>query len=239
VNKYKYQLDQPYKNLLILRKRDNQRDETTGKKGKMAKLHFFYGVMSASKSAQLGINAYNFSRTENKWEAIKPQTDDRDSKTDIVSRVGIRTKANALKDLQNYKPKQNTQFILVDEVQFFSVEDIKKLVKIADTTKITIFCYGLKIDSNGNLFPASAQLLADADELHCMETVCEIPGCTEMASHHIRYDNFGRIIRDGNQVEVGASQYKSVCRKDFYNLYYNKSMNLLQYVLNKKLHREK
>lgn len=191
--------------------------------------------MSASKSAQLGINAYNFNRTDNKWEAIKPLTDNRDSETDIVSRVGIRTKATALKDLQNYTPKPNTQFILIDEVQFFSVEDIKRLVKIADTTKITIFCYGLKVDSNGNLFPASAQLFTDADELHCIETVCEIPGCTEMASRHIRYDNAGNIIRDGNQVEVGASQYKSVCRKDFYNLYYNKSMNLLQYIHNKKL----
>ena len=134
----------------------------------MAKIHFFYGVMSASKSVQLGINAYNFNRTDNKWEAIKPLTDNRDSETDIVSRVGIKTQATALKDLQNYTPKPNTQFILIDEVQFFSVEDIKRLVKIADTTKITIFCYGLKVDSNGNLFTASAQLFTDADELHCI-----------------------------------------------------------------------
>jgi len=52
----------------------------------MAKLHFYYGVMASSKSAVLGINAYNFSRTGNKWEAIKPQKDNRDSTTEIVSR---------------------------------------------------------------------------------------------------------------------------------------------------------
>ena len=196
----------------------------------MAKLHFYYGVMSSSKSAMLGINAFNFSRTKNKWEAIKPATDNRDSDTDIVSRVGIKTKAYALKNLDNYKPRRDTQFILVDEVQFFSPRDIEKLVQIADTTNITIFCYGLKVDSNGNLFPASAKLLAEADELHSMETVCEMPRCSLMASHHIRFDEQGNIIRGGNQVEVGASQYKSVCRKHFHKLYDNPSAKLSAYI---------
>ncbi len=192
----------------------------------MAKLHFYYGVMSSSKSAMLGINAFNFSRTDNKWEAIKPATDNRDSDTDIVSRIGIKTKATALQNLDDYKPKRSTQFILVDEVQFFSSKDIEKLAQIADSTNITIFCYGLKVDSNGNLFPASAKLLAEADELHPMETVCEMPHCSAMASHHIRFDEQGNIIRGGNQVEVGASQYKSVCRKHFHELYDNPSAKL-------------
>lgn len=196
----------------------------------MAKLHFYYGVMSSSKSAMLGINAFNFNRTDNKWEAIKPATDNRDSDTDIVSRIGIKTKATALQNLDNYKPKHSTQFILVDEVQFFSPRDIEKLVQIADTTNITIFCYGLKVDSNGNLFPASAKLLAEADELHPMETVCEMPRCSLMASHHIRFDSKGNIIRGGNQVEVGASQYKSVCRKHFHQLYDDPSAKLCRYV---------
>lgn len=185
----------------------------------MAKLHFYYGVMASSKSAILGINAFNFDRTKNKWEAIKPITDNRDSDTDIVSRIGIKTKAIALPNLDNYKPKRGTQFILVDEVQFFQPSDIEKLVQIADNSKINVFCYGLKVDINGNLFPASAKLLAEADELHQMETVCEIPRCTNMASHHIRIDINGDIVRNGKSVEVGASQYKSVCRKHFHTLY--------------------
>lgn len=185
----------------------------------MAKLHFYYGVMSSSKSAQLGINAFNFDRTGNKWEAIKPVIDNRYSATDIVSRIGIKTKATALKNLDDYKPKRGTQFILVDEVQFFSSSDIEKLARIADTTKITIFCYGLKTDSNGELFPASAKLLAEADELHQIETVCEMPHCSTMASHHIKFDANGNVVRSGPVVEVGASQYKSVCRKHFYALY--------------------
>ncbi len=205
----------------------------------MAKLHFYYGVMSSSKSALLGINAFNFNRTANKWEAIKHKTDNRDSANDIVSRVGVITKARALKNLKNYKPKPGTQFILVDEVQFFSPHDIDKLVQIADTTKITIFCYGLKVDSNGDLFPTSAKLWAEADEIHPLETVCEMPRCSSMASHHIRFDENGNIIRDGAQVEVGASQYKSVCRKHFHKLYDNTSSNLLAYMRSKKLQKIK
>ncbi len=193
----------------------------------MAKLHFYYGVMSSSKSAFLGINAYNFNRTDNRWEAIKPSIDNRDSDTNIVSRIGIVTKARALQNLDNYIPAPATQFILVDEVQFFKPSDIEKLVQIADNSNITIFCYGLKVDSNGDLFPASAKLLAEADEIHQMETVCEIPQCTNMASHHIRFDSNGNIIRGGNQVEVGASQYKSVCRKHFHDLY-NGKVSLIQ-----------
>ena len=191
----------------------------------MAKIHFYYGVMSSSKSAMLGINAFNFNRTGNKWEAIKPTTDNRDSKTDIVSRVGIKTPAIALQNLDTYNPKKGTQFLLVDEVQFFSPNDIDKLVQIADASNITIFCYGLKVDSNGDLFPSSAKLIAVADELHCMETVCEMPRCKEMASHHIRFDANGNVVRHGNQVEVGASQYKSVCRKHFYKMYYPQMQN--------------
>lgn len=207
------------------------------KEGQMAKIHFYYGVMASSKSAILGINAFNFNRTDNKWEAIKPATDNRDSDTDIVSRIGIKTKAKALQNLNDYKPKRGTQFILIDEVQFFSPSDIEKLVQIADSSKITIFCYGLKVDSNGNLFSASAKLLAEADEIHPMETVCDIPRCTTMASHHIRFDANGDIIRGGSQVEVGASQYKSVCRKHYHALY-NGTMSLMD-LYKSRLHRTK
>lgn len=190
-----------------------------------SKIHFYYGVMASSKSALLGINAFNFSRTDNKWEAIKPMTDNRDSDNEIVSRIGIRTPATPLKNLDTYVPKPDTQFLLVDEVQFFSPADIDKLVKIADSSNITIFCYGLKVDSNGNLFPASAKLFAVADELHCLETVCEMPGCIEMASHHLRFDSKNNVVRGGAQVEVGASQYKSVCRRHFYQMYYEQQQN--------------
>jgi thymidine kinase len=187
----------------------------------MAKIHFYHGVMSSSKSALLCTNAYNLNRTGNKIEVLKPSTDNRDSSSEIVSRIGLHTPARALPNLDNYKPKRDTQFILIDEIQFFSPRDIDKLVQIADNTKITIFCYGLVVDSNGNLFPASARLFAMNAERHEIETVCEMPGCVNSASHHLRFNEKGEIVRDGSQVEVGATQYKSVCRQHFMNLYYN------------------
>lgn len=185
----------------------------------MAKIHFYYGVMGSSKSAELGINAFNFERTGNKWIAIKPTTDDRDSKTDIVSRIGVKTKAMALKNLDKFNPKRGTQFILVDEVQFFSPADIDKLVYIADHSKITVVCYGLMIDSNQNIFPASKHLVEVGAELHRMDSVCEMDNCTRLATHHIRFDKDKNVIRDGQQVEVGAIQYKSVCRIHYNELY--------------------
>ena len=186
----------------------------------MAKLHFYYGVMASSKSALLCINAYNLNRTGNKYEVLKPSTDNRDSATEIVSRVGLHTAARALPNLKDYKPKRGTQFILIDEVQFFSPSDIDKLFQIADNSKITIFCYGLVVDSNGNMFPASERLFAMNAERHEIETVCEMPGCVNSATHHLRFTEKGDIVRGGSQVEVGASQYKSVCRQHFRKLYY-------------------
>ena len=191
----------------------------------MSKIHFYYGVMGSSKSAELGINAFNFDRTGNKWVAIKPATDNRDSKTDIVSRIGIKTSAIALKNLDNFKPKRGTQFILIDEVQFFSPADIDKLVEIADSSKITILCYGLMIDSNQNIFPVSKRLVEIGAELHRMDSVCEINGCTRLATHHVRFDATGKVVHDGQQIEVGAQQYMSTCRKHF-NMLYKGTMSL-------------
>ena len=197
----------------------------------MAKLHFYYGVMASSKSALLCINAYNLRRTDNKFEVIKPSIDNRDSTSKIVSRIGLSTDARALPNLDNYKPKRGTQFILIDEVQFFSPSDIDKLVQIADNSKITIICYGLVVDSNGNMFPASKRLFEANAEKHEIETVCEMPGCVNSANNHLRFDAKGNVIHGGNQVEVGASQYKSVCRQHFNSIYYgNPNFNLLAYI---------
>ena len=201
----------------------------------MAKLHFYYGVMASSKSALLCINAYNLKRTGNKFEVIKPSADNRDSTSKIVSRIGLSTDARAMPNLDNYKPKRDTQFILIDEVQFFSPSDIDKLVEIADNSKTTIICYGLVVDSNGNMFPASKRLFEANAEKHEIETVCEMPGCVNSASHHLRFDDQGNVIRGGSQVEVGASQYKSVCRQHFNSIYYKlPNFNLLKSVYDEK-----
>ena len=189
----------------------------------MAKLHFFYGVMASSKSALLGINAYNLTRQGKQWEAIKPAIDNRDSDTNIVSRTGIVTKARALKNLNSYKPKEGTDFLLIDEVQFFTPQDIDKLHHIAKDQDVTVFCYGLLLDSNGKRFPASDWLYKICNEKHRVEAVCEMPGCKKLATHHLRFDKNNNVVCGGDQVEVGANQYKSVCAAHWRAIYHKET----------------
>lgn len=190
----------------------------------MSNLHFHYGVMGSSKSALLGINAFNFRHTGNKIEVIKPTTDNRDSATKIVSRIGIETDAVALPNLCSYVPTPGTQFILVDEVQFFAESDIDTLVRIADNYDIVVLCYGLMVDSNEHIFPASRRLVEVGATLHRTESTCQINGCKHLATHHLRFDDNGNVVHAGDSIAVGASQYKSVCRRHF-NMFYRYAHN--------------
>lgn len=187
----------------------------------MANLHFHYGTMGSSKSAQLIITAYNFNQNGTPIEVIKPSFDTRFSQSEIVSRVGVQTPAVALRDLTDYQPKPDTRFILVDEVQFFSPADIDKLVRIADNKNIIVMCYGLMVDSNEKLFPASQRLIEVGAKLHRMESCCQMPGCTRLATHHLRFDSAGNVIHAGDQFALGDSNYKSVCRQHFNTIYHN------------------
>ncbi|MBR2012054.1 MAG: thymidine kinase [Alphaproteobacteria bacterium] len=186
----------------------------------MATLHFHYGVMSSSKSARLIINAYNYNQNGIKTQVIKPSFDTRFSDTTVKSRIGIETPALALQNLNAYIPTPGTRVVLVDEVQFFSPSDIDKLVRIADDLNITVMCYGLLNDSNEQMFPASKRLIEVGAELHLHESNCQINGCMELATHHLRFDTNGNIIHAGDQFALGDSNYKSVCRQHYNMLYH-------------------
>ena len=186
----------------------------------MATLHFHYGVMSSSKSARLIINAYNYNQNGIKTQVIKPSFDTRFSDTTVKSRIGIETPALALQNLNAYTPAHGTRVVLVDEVQFFSPSDIDKLVRIADDLNITVMCYGLLNDSNEQMFPASKRLIEVGAELHLHESNCQINGCMELATHHLRFDTNGNIIHAGDQFALGDSNYKSVCRQHYNMLYH-------------------
>lgn len=185
----------------------------------MANLHFHYGVMSSSKSAALIINAYNFTKNGNKVEVIKPAFDTRFSNQQIVSRLGVVWDAIAMPDLSAYKPASNTRVLLVDEVQFFSEADIDSLVRIADQENKIVMCYGLMVDSNEQIFPAARRLIEVGAKLHRMESNCQMSGCMKMATHHLRFDASGNVIRAGDQFALGDSNYKSVCRQHYNELY--------------------
>lgn len=186
----------------------------------MANLHFHYGVMSSSKSAALIINAYNLRRNGNIVEVLKPAYDERFGKQKIVSRIGLECDATALANLQNYQPDPKTQILLVDEVQFFDEKDIDKLVHFADQQNKLVMCYGLMVDSNESIFPASRRLIEVGAKLHRMDSNCQIQGCMKLATHHLRFDSNGRVIRYGDQFALGDSNYKSVCR-----IHYNELCN--------------
>lgn len=186
----------------------------------MATLHFHYGVMSSSKSARLIINAYNYNQNGIKTQVIKPAFDKRFSADTVKSRIGIETPALALPNLDNYTPAPGTRVVLVDEVQFFAPSDIDKLVQIADRQNITVMCYGLITDSNEQIFPASRRLIEVGAELHLHESNCQINGCMELATHHLRFDSNNNVIHAGDQFALGDSNYKSVCREHYNMLYH-------------------
>ena len=186
----------------------------------MANLHFHYGVMSSSKSAALIINAYNFKKNDNKVEVIKPAFDSRFGTQKIVSRIGLECEAMAMPNLDQYSPAPDTNILLVDEVQFFAPSDIDKLVRIADNQNKIVMCYGLMVDSNEQIFPASRRLIEVGAKLHRMDSPCQITGCMKLATHHLRFAPDGTVIRAGDQFALGDSNYKSVCRQHFNQIYH-------------------
>ena len=186
----------------------------------MATLHFHYGVMSSSKSARLIINAYNYNQNGVKTQVIKPAFDTRFSSNTVKSRIGIETPAIAMTSLKNFTPDPQTRVLLVDEVQFFTPSDIDRLVRIADDMNIPVMCYGLMSDSNEQMFPASKRLIEVGAELHLHESNCQINGCMELATHHLRFAPDGKVIHAGEQFALGDSNYKSVCRQHYNMLYH-------------------
>ena len=185
----------------------------------MANLHFHYGTMGCSKTAQLVINAYNQNKNGNKTEIIKPKLDNRFSENMVNSRIGISAPATVLSSLSRWSPAPDTKMVLIDEIQFFRPSDIDRLVHIADNSSVIIMCYGLMTDSNEHIFPASRRLIEVGAKLHRMESTCQISGCMRLATHHLRFDATGRVVRDGDQIAVGDSNYKSVCRQHFNMMY--------------------
>ncbi len=187
----------------------------------MGKLNFNYGTMRTAKSATLIMEAFNYRNSGVKIEVIKPVFDSRDSATEIVSRIGGRTSARPMANLNGYAPEVGTKFILIDEVQFFSTTDMDILARIAVTTDIQIDCYGLMTDSNEHIFPASRRLIeVGATLVPVKPTCCMISGCPQHATHHLRVDKNGNVVRDGTQMELGDSQFQSVCRDHYYALYH-------------------
>ncbi len=184
----------------------------------MAKLHFFYSTMNAGKSTSLLQVNHNYKEKNNKTLLFLPEVAYKSNKGKIKSRIGLYAKAICINDEYNFRLIKNLDdisCIFVDEAQFLKKKHIKELSRIVDKKNINVMCYGIRTDFKGNLFSGSKALLALADNIIEIKTVCRF--CEKKAIMVKRIDNKGNVIKSGKQILIGGNEiYESVCRKHFF-----------------------
>ena len=186
----------------------------------MAKLHFFYSTMNAGKSTSLLQSNHNYLESNLDTIIFLPDETNKSSKGQIVSRIGLKAKAViADKDFNFivYIKKNKTlklSCILIDEAQFLSKIQIRQLGEVADKLNIPVMCYGIRTDFRGELFEGSSELLALADNLIELKTICY--DCGRKATMVVRVDKDGGVVTEGSKIQIGGNdQYTPVCRKHF------------------------
>lgn len=180
----------------------------------MAKLYFRYGAMGSSKTASALMVAYNYTERGKKALLAKPKIDTREIGV-MHSRIGLEQPCITVEKLVKMSNSELKDYdcIIIDEAQFCTKADIEFFTHIVDDLEIPVICYGLRADFQQNLFEGSMWLLAWADKIEELKTVC---WCGKGASCNARIDDRGNVIRSGEQVMVGANEsYISLCRKHF------------------------
>jgi thymidine kinase len=186
----------------------------------MAQLYFYYSTMNAGKSTHLLQSAYNYSERGLTPLLFTAQIDDRFEQGKVSSRIGLNAEASLFSkdtNLLTEVDKQNTikkvDCVLIDEAQFLSKDQVKQLTDIVDNLHIPVLAYGIRTDFLGETFSGSAALLAWADKLIELKTICH---CGKKANFVIRTDENGRAATGGDQVEVGGNErYEPLCRRHF------------------------
>ncbi|MEP2716798.1 thymidine kinase [Pseudophaeobacter sp.] len=184
----------------------------------MAKLYFNYSTMNAGKSAVLLQASHNYRENNMETYLLTAQIDNRDGAGRIASRIGISEAADTFSPDENLFAKINARLshgpvaaIFVDEAQFLVPDQVWQLATVVDDLGVPVLCYGLRVDFQGQLFPGSATLLALADEMREVRTICH---CGKKATMVIRQDEQGRTITKGDQVQIGGNEsYVSLCRR--------------------------
>jgi thymidine kinase len=195
----------------------------------MCKLYYYYGVMGSSKSLRLLATAHDFDEKGIPILVIKPSADTRDGKNLVKSRAGLERECisidpdvNIFDVVNEYirismaTQSSGLKWILVDECQFLTEEQVDQLSDIVDFLDINVICYGLRTDFKSKLFPASKRLFELADDIEEVKTSCN---CGERASINARFNKDGKIITEGSQILVGGDDlYHAICRKDWKKL---------------------
>jgi thymidine kinase len=180
----------------------------------MAKLIYYYGAMNSSKTANALMTHFNYEEVGQKALLCKTGTDVRDGVRKIRSRIGLEGDCVLLSELVQMPEEEIRRYdcIIVDEVQFATEEQIDFLSDVVDFYDVPVVCYGLRADFQNRMFPGSERLIAIADTIREIKTVC---WCGRKATCNARYNENG-IVREGSQVMLGANDsYVSLCRRHF------------------------
>ena len=209
----------------------------------MAKLFFYYSAMNAGKSTVLLQSSHNYRERGMQTLLFTPAIDTRYQTGTICSRIGLSEEAYAFTNADNLYEitvklnanKCNYACVLIDEAQFLTRDQVRQLTEITDQLSIPVLAYGLRTDFRGELFPGSQFLLAWADELVELKTICH---CGRKATMNMRINAQGQAVIEGEQVLIGGNEsYVSTCRLHFKrkepgvslgnNLLFNKDTNLI------------
>ena len=179
--------------------------------------------MNAGKSTALLQSNYNYHERGMETLLFLPKIDADSNDGKIHSRIGLTADAHPVDVNFNFfsfvsqeKMKRAISCILIDEVQFLSKEQVRQVCKISDELNIPSMCYGIRTDFQGKLFEGSSELLALADNLIELKTVCD---CGRKAIMVVRLDEDGNVVKDGDQIKIGGNDtYKVFCRKHFREL---------------------
>ena len=184
----------------------------------MAKLYFHYSTMNAGKSTSLLQASHNYREGGMATYLITAQFDNRAGDGRIASRIGIAEPADTFAPGENLYRKLQARLatgpvacVFIDEAQFLTRDQVWQLARAVDDLGVPVMAYGLRVDFQGNLFPGSAALLAWADEMREVRTICH---CGKKATMVVRKGPDGRALREGDQVVIGGNEtYQSLCRR--------------------------
>ena len=184
----------------------------------MAKLYFHYSTMNAGKSTLLLQAAHNYRERGMECYLLTAQLDTRAGEGRIGSRIGIGSAADTYAPDEDMFAKIAARLetgpvacVFIDESQFLEPDQVWQLARVVDDLGVPVMCYGLRVDFQGQLFPGSATLLALADEMREVRTICH---CGKKATMVVRQDGQGRVLTEGDQVQIGGNEtYVSLCRR--------------------------
>lgn len=184
----------------------------------MAKLYFNFSTMNAGKSTVLLQASHNYRERGMDSYLITAQFDNRAGEGRIASRIGIGQDADTFGAGEDLFAKIEARLgqgpvacVFIDEAQFLTKDQVWQLARAVDDLKVPVMCYGLRVDFQGELFPGSAALLALADEMREVRTICH---CGKKATMVVRQDDNGIVLTEGDQVQIGGNEtYVSLCRK--------------------------